>query len=138
MGSLTTTQLRNYATTQLRNYAATLRKKKQSVFRGRKTKMRHQRVRKLAHATTINPLQFRQIRAPLRCLQLSTNQRNRASRFPRAKFVHAKREERKKMTAAATHYRWNDMPKERVTDMLDRRLITGDRMMLAHVYLKKG
>lgn len=30
------------------------------------------------------------------------------------------------------------MPKERVTDLLDRRLITGDRMMLAHVYLKKG
>lgn len=37
-----------------------------------------------------------------------------------------------------TFYRWNDMPKERVTDLLDRRLITGDRMMLAHVYLKKG
>jgi len=30
------------------------------------------------------------------------------------------------------------MPKENVTEMLDRRLITGDRMMLAHVYLKKG
>jgi quercetin dioxygenase-like cupin family protein len=38
----------------------------------------------------------------------------------------------------ATWYRWDDMPKERVTDTLDRRLITGDRMMLAHVYLKKG
>jgi quercetin dioxygenase-like cupin family protein len=37
-----------------------------------------------------------------------------------------------------TFYRWNDMPKEKVTDLLDRRLITGDRMMLAHVYLKKG
>lgn len=37
-----------------------------------------------------------------------------------------------------TWYRWNDMPKERVSEMLDRRLITGDRMMLAHVYLKKG
>jgi len=35
-------------------------------------------------------------------------------------------------------YRWDDMPKESVTEMLDRRLITGDRMMLAHVYLKKG
>ena len=35
-------------------------------------------------------------------------------------------------------YRWDDMPKENVTEMLDRRLITGDRMMLAHVYLKKG
>jgi quercetin dioxygenase-like cupin family protein len=42
------------------------------------------------------------------------------------------------MTSAATHYRWDEMPKERVTDMLDRRLITGERMMLAHVYLKKG
>ena len=35
-------------------------------------------------------------------------------------------------------YRWNDMPKENLTPLLDRRLITGDRMMLAHVYLKKG
>jgi quercetin dioxygenase-like cupin family protein len=35
-------------------------------------------------------------------------------------------------------YRWDDMPKERVTDLLERRLITGDRMMLAHVYLEKG
>ncbi|MEJ7863188.1 MAG: cupin domain-containing protein [Pyrinomonadaceae bacterium] len=38
----------------------------------------------------------------------------------------------------AKWYRWDDMPKENVTEMLDRRLITGDRMMLAHVYLKKG
>ena len=38
----------------------------------------------------------------------------------------------------ATHYRWDDMPKERVSDTLERRLITGDRMMLAHVYLAKG
>lgn len=37
-----------------------------------------------------------------------------------------------------TFYRWDDMPKETVTDLLDRRLITGDKMMLAHVYLKKG
>ncbi len=35
-------------------------------------------------------------------------------------------------------FRWEDMPKEKVTDLLDRRLITGERMMLAHVYLKKG
>src|SRR5258708_3870748 len=39
---------------------------------------------------------------------------------------------------SVTFYRWEDMPKEQVSDMLDRRLITGDRMMLAHVYLKKG
>jgi unsaturated pyranuronate lyase len=37
-----------------------------------------------------------------------------------------------------TFYRWESMRKERVSDMLERRLITGDRMMLAHVYLKKG
>ena len=30
------------------------------------------------------------------------------------------------------------MPKERVTQQLQRRLITADRMMLAHVYLEKG
>ncbi len=40
--------------------------------------------------------------------------------------------------AAVRQYRWDDMPKERVNDLLDRRLITGERMMLAHVYLKKG
>lgn len=37
-----------------------------------------------------------------------------------------------------TFYRWTDMPKEKVNDHLDRRLVTGDTMMLAHVYLKKG
>ena len=41
-------------------------------------------------------------------------------------------------TRDATFYCWNDMPKEKVTDLLDRRLVTGDRVMLAHVYLKKG
>ena len=39
---------------------------------------------------------------------------------------------------SVTHHRWDDMPKERLSDVLERRLITGDRMMLAHVYLKKG
>lgn len=37
-----------------------------------------------------------------------------------------------------TFYRWADMPKERVSDTLERRLITGDRIMLTHVYLQKG
>ena len=37
-----------------------------------------------------------------------------------------------------TQYKWEDIPKEQLTDSLARRLITGDRMMLAHVYLKKG
>lgn len=35
-------------------------------------------------------------------------------------------------------FRWEDMPKDRVTDQISRRLITGDRVMLAHVYLDKG
>ena len=39
---------------------------------------------------------------------------------------------------SATHYTWEQMPKEQVSPMLDRRLITGERLMLAHVYLKKG
>jgi quercetin dioxygenase-like cupin family protein len=30
------------------------------------------------------------------------------------------------------------MPKEKVSDLLSRRLVTGDRMMLAQVYIKKG
>jgi quercetin dioxygenase-like cupin family protein len=38
----------------------------------------------------------------------------------------------------ATWHRWNDMPRERVTDLLERRMITGDRIMLTHVYLAKG
>ena len=37
-----------------------------------------------------------------------------------------------------TFYRWDDMPKEKVSEVLDRRLITADRVMLSHVYLKKG
>ena len=41
-------------------------------------------------------------------------------------------------TQTVTHYRWDDMPVETLTPLLGRRLITGERMMLAHVYLKKG
>ena len=37
-----------------------------------------------------------------------------------------------------TFYRWNDMPIEQVNSGLSRRLVTGERVMLAHVYLKKG
>ena len=39
---------------------------------------------------------------------------------------------------SVSFYRWEDMPKEKVTDVLDRRLITGENIMLTHVYLKKG
>jgi unsaturated pyranuronate lyase len=40
--------------------------------------------------------------------------------------------------ARATHYRWDDLPKEALKPDLARRLISGERMMLAHVYLDKG
>ena len=35
-------------------------------------------------------------------------------------------------------FQWDEMVKEKVTDTIDRRLVTGDRSMLAHVYLRKG
>jgi len=38
----------------------------------------------------------------------------------------------------ARFHRWEDVPKEEVTALISRRLITCNRMMLAHVYLKKG
>ena len=39
---------------------------------------------------------------------------------------------------SARHFRWDDMPIERVKEGLGRRLVTGERMMLAHIYLDKG
>ena len=35
-------------------------------------------------------------------------------------------------------HRWESMPKEEVSATIGRRMITGDRMMIAHIYLKKG
>lgn len=37
-----------------------------------------------------------------------------------------------------THYRWADIVKEELTPLIKRRLVTGERLMLAHVYLAKG
>lgn len=42
------------------------------------------------------------------------------------------------MSEAARHYRWSDLPRERVTDAIHRKVIGGEHMMLAHVYLDKG
>jgi len=39
---------------------------------------------------------------------------------------------------SVTHHSWDDIPREELSETLGRKLITGDRMMLAHVYLKKG
>ncbi len=35
------------------------------------------------------------------------------------------------------HFRWTEVAEEQVTHGISRKLITGDAMMLAHVYLKK-
>ena len=43
------------------------------------------------------------------------------------------------MTASsATHYRWDDLPKEELKPDLHRRLIPAERMTIGHVYLDKG
>jgi len=39
---------------------------------------------------------------------------------------------------AAKWYRWDQVPREELHERLSRRLITGDQVMLAHVYLKQG
>ena len=38
----------------------------------------------------------------------------------------------------ATLFNWDAMPKEAVTPLIDRRLVTGERSMLAHIHLRKG
>jgi quercetin dioxygenase-like cupin family protein len=38
----------------------------------------------------------------------------------------------------ATLYRWDELPRERLNDHLERRLVTGSNMMVAHIYFKKG
>jgi quercetin dioxygenase-like cupin family protein len=38
----------------------------------------------------------------------------------------------------ARYVRWDDLPKEKLTDYLDRRIISGEKAMLTHVYMKKG
>lgn len=37
-----------------------------------------------------------------------------------------------------THYRWDEMEKETVSGTIKRRIVTGERAMLAHIYLDKG
>ena len=38
----------------------------------------------------------------------------------------------------ASLHRWESMPKEQLNESIGRLMITGDRMMIAHIYLKKG
>ena len=35
-------------------------------------------------------------------------------------------------------YRWDEIALEKVTEMVSRKIVTGDREMLAQVYLKRG
>jgi quercetin dioxygenase-like cupin family protein len=40
--------------------------------------------------------------------------------------------------ARVTHYRWAEIPQEVLNPLLARRVISGERVMLAHVYLERG
>lgn len=44
------------------------------------------------------------------------------------------------MTRIATveKFCWNKMEKERVTNLIERRIVCGEKTMVAHVYLKQG
>jgi len=43
-----------------------------------------------------------------------------------------------KTASGTTWHRWAELPEEQLNPLLSRRLVTGRRGMLAHVYLKKG
>jgi quercetin dioxygenase-like cupin family protein len=44
-----------------------------------------------------------------------------------------------RMSAAVVRlHRWDEIALEKVTEMLSRKIVTGDREMLAQVYLKRG
>ena len=42
------------------------------------------------------------------------------------------------MAQTVTLYRWDELALEKVTEMISRKIVTGDRQMVAQVYLKKG
>ena len=42
------------------------------------------------------------------------------------------------MNGEATLHRWDDMPREPLKEGIERRLVSTDRMMVAHVYLDEG
>lgn len=37
-----------------------------------------------------------------------------------------------------TLHRWEDLPLEKVTDLVSKKIVTGERQMVVQVYLKKG
>ena len=43
------------------------------------------------------------------------------------------------MTRTRVHqYRWDEIAQEKVTEMISRKIVTGEREMLAQIWLKKG
>jgi len=42
------------------------------------------------------------------------------------------------MAQTVTLYRWDELALEKVTEMISRKIVTGEREMLAQIYLKKG
>jgi quercetin dioxygenase-like cupin family protein len=42
------------------------------------------------------------------------------------------------MAESARLYRWDDLPREELNPLIGRRVITGDQMMIAHIYLAQG
>jgi len=41
-------------------------------------------------------------------------------------------------TAAVRLHRWDEIALEKVTEMISRKIVTGERMMTTQIYLKKG
>ena len=41
-------------------------------------------------------------------------------------------------TSLATHVRWNDLPRERVGELIERRYVTGVHLTLGQFFLQKG
>jgi quercetin dioxygenase-like cupin family protein len=42
------------------------------------------------------------------------------------------------MTGRVTRYSWDELPLEALNPLFGRRLITGERLMLAHVHMERG
>ncbi len=40
--------------------------------------------------------------------------------------------------SAARLHRWDEIALEKITEMISRKTVAGDRLLLAHVYLKRG
>lgn len=43
-----------------------------------------------------------------------------------------------KQNASVSTFRWDEMEKEHVVEGIERKIITGERMMLAQIFLKRG